>query len=69
MTDPVEQIAQFSTGHWVSQMLYAFVKNEIGDAFGKHPKSAQAIASSCSLQPDATYRLLRALATIGILRD
>lgn len=69
MMDPVEQISQFSTGHWISQMLYAFVKNEMGDAFAHQPKSAQAIASTCSLQPDATYRLLRALATIGILKQ
>jgi len=65
----VERIMQFSTGHWISQMLYAFVKNEMGDAFDQQPKSAQAIASTCSLQSDATYRLLRALATIGILKQ
>ena len=50
-------------------MLYVFVKNEMGDAFDQQPKSAQAIASTCSLQSDATYRLLRALATIGILKQ
>ena len=50
-------------------MLFAFVKNDMGDAFDQQQKSAQAIASTCSLQPDATYRLLRALATIGILKQ
>jgi len=67
--NPVEQIAQLSTGHWVSQMVYAFVKNNMPDAFEGKPQSAEAIATKCELRLDATYRLLRALSTIGILKQ
>jgi len=67
--NPVEQIAQLSTGHWISQMVFAFVKNKMADAFGDEPQSAEAIAIKCKLRSDATYRLLRALSTIGILKQ
>jgi len=67
--NPVEQIAQLSTGHWISQMVFAFVENKMADAFEGEPQSAEAIATKCKLRPDATYRLLRALSTIGVLKQ
>jgi len=63
----IEQIAQYSTGHWVSQMIYAFVKNGIGDAMEKQAASALNIAQLCELKTEPTYRLLRALAPLGIV--
>ncbi len=67
--NPIEQIAQLSTGHWVSQMLYAFVKNNMPDAFEDKPQSAEFIAAKCALRAGDAFRLLRALATIGILKQ
>ena len=67
--NPIEQISQLSTGHWVSQMVFAFVENNMADAFENKPQSAEIISTKCELRPDATYRLLRALATIGILKQ
>lgn len=67
--NPVEQLAQLSTGHWISQMVYAFAKNRIADAFEGKPQTADVISKKCELRPDATYRLLRALSTIGILKQ
>lgn len=65
--NPVEQIAQYSTGHWISQMVHAFVKNEMADAFDGQVKSAAQIASRCGIEVQPTYRLLRALATLDIV--
>ncbi|SFC72180.1 methyltransferase [Pseudoalteromonas denitrificans] len=63
----IEQIAQYSSGHWVSQMVFAFVKNNMGDALEGKTLTSQAIATQCNLKNDNCYRLLRALATLGIV--
>ncbi|NQZ07702.1 MAG: hypothetical protein HRT35_11120 [Algicola sp.] len=67
--NPVEQLAQYSTGHWVSQMVYAFAKNAMGDAFEGQVKSSEQIANTCELEAQPTYRLLRALAPLGIVKQ
>jgi len=65
--NPIEEISKLATGHWLSQMIFAFVNNKMADAFENKPQLSESIATKCELQKDATYRLLRALATIGIV--
>jgi len=67
--NPVEQIMQLTTGHWISQMVFAFVENKMADAFENKAKTAEEIATKCGLEIDSTYRLLRALATVGIVKQ
>jgi O-methyltransferase/methyltransferase family protein len=56
-------------GGWRSRILYAGVRLGIFDAIDNEPKTADAIARFLSLDLALSYRLLRALAGIGLLRE
>ena len=53
-------------GCWTTQAIHAAVKLGIVDALEGGPATAAALASKLDLDPRATYRLLRALAGLGI---
>jgi len=65
--NPIEHVSQLALAHWNSQMVFAFAKCGMGDAFQGSRQAAGVIAERCGLQTDATFRLLRALATLGIV--
>ena len=54
------------TGYWVSQAIYAAAKFGIADHLKNGPRSIDELAKLSSANPDALYRLLRALASVGI---
>jgi hypothetical protein len=56
-------------GRWKSQILYAGVKLGIFDWVTSVPKNATYIARELKLDFALTYRLLRALASLGLLRQ
>ena len=62
-----ERVIDTILGRWKSQILYAGVKLGIFDATGNVPKHAFEIAQELDLDPSLSYRLLRALASIGFL--
>ncbi|OUR67359.1 hypothetical protein A9Q77_10385 [Marinomonas sp. 42_23_T18] len=65
----VEKIAQYATGHWVSQMVFAFAKNGMGDAFQLKAATSVQIAERTGVNEDNCYRLLRALTPLGLLEQ
>lgn len=67
--NPVEQIAQYATGHWVSQMVFTFVKHNMGDAFQQQSATAAQIAERTGVNEENCYRLLRALAPLDIVKQ
>jgi predicted transcriptional regulator len=56
-------------GRWKSQILYAGVKLGIFDCVTSVPKNATYIAKELKLDFALTYRLLRALASMGLLKQ
>lgn len=56
-------------GRWRSQILYVGVQLGVFDALQDQPSSADDVANSLNLHPQMTYRLLRALACIGLLLE
>ena len=56
-------------GRWRSQILYAGVKLGVFEALGRKDKDAGLIAKELSLDPVMSYRLLRALSSLGLLRE
>lgn len=56
-------------GRWRSQILYAGVKLGIFDCIASIPKNASNIAKELGLDSELTYRLLRALGSMGFLRE
>ncbi len=52
-----------------SRVICAAARLELADELGLGPRSAVQLADKCSADPDALYRLLRALAALGIVRE
>jgi hypothetical protein len=64
-----QQLDQMITGYWVSQAIYAAAKFGIADHLKDGPKTVGELAAATSTNPDALYRLLRALASVGIFTE
>ncbi len=64
-----QQLDQMITGYWMSQAIYAAAKFGIADHLKDGPQSIDQLAEATSTNPDALYRLLRALASQGIFAE
>ncbi len=60
------QLDRMITGYWASQAIYAAAKFDIAEHLSGGPVSVDELAAATSTNPDALYRLLRALARLGI---
>ena len=56
-------------GRWRSQILYVGVKLGVFDCITSDPKNTFDVAKELGLDPALTYRLLRALGSMGFLRE
>jgi len=68
-TSPHQQLDQMITGYWISQAIYTAAKFAIADHLKDGPKTVGELAGATSTNPDALYRLLRALASVGIFSE
>ncbi len=66
---PSAQLDRMITGYWISQAIYAAAKFGIADLLKQGPESVEDLAEKTSTNPDALYRLLRALASVGIFAE
>src|SRR5215468_9431268 len=64
-----DKVLDLIFGRWRSQILYAGVKLGIFDALRTGPKTAALIARELNLDAALTYRLLRALGSLELLRE
>jgi len=60
---------QLITGKWVMQAIYVAAELGIADHLKDGPRSSRDIARVCGTKEDATYRLMRALANVGVLDE
>lgn len=67
--DAGNKVADLIFGKWKSRILYAGVKLDVIEALQPAPKSAAALANELALDPVMGYRLLRAMASIGLLTE
>jgi hypothetical protein len=68
-TSHPQQLDQLITGYWTSQAIYAAARFGIADLLKNGPLTADDLAAATSTNRDALYRLLRALASIGIFAE
>src|SRR5438552_3578647 len=66
MTAPQEQMSRMLTGYWVSQALYAAAKLKLADLLKDGSRTLGELASATDTHPPSLYRLLRALASVGV---
>lgn len=68
-TDRLGDAQQLVEGLWSGQVLYAAVRVGLFDRLDEDPTAADTLAADLGLDPDATYRLLRALSHFGVLQE
>jgi hypothetical protein len=68
-TPPPVTLLQMMTGHWVSQALYVASKLGIADLLAGGPVSCEDLAAATTSHAPPLYRVLRALASVGVFTE
>ena len=66
---PHTQLVQMAMAHWMSHIVYAAAKLNLADHLAQGPKTAEALAGPTATHPQSLYRLMRTLASLGILTE
>ena len=61
------RLFQMATGYWISQAIYVAAKLGIADLLESGPQSSVVLAAATRADSRSLFRLLRALASIGVL--
>jgi predicted transcriptional regulator len=69
MSDPADEVMHMIFARWRSQTLYAGVELGVFELLSEGARPATDVATELDLDPDNTYRLLRALASLGLLEE
>jgi hypothetical protein len=67
--DPSIALMRLINGYQVSQALHVAATLGVADQLKDGPKAYDAVAQACGAHPASLYRLLRALATVGVFRE
>src|SRR5438270_267354 len=62
-------IRQMLTGYWTAQAVYVAAKLGIADLVKDGPRNAAELARATGVHARALYRLLRALASVGVFAE
>src|SRR4051794_226666 len=63
------QLSQIITAYWQSQAVYVAAELGVADLLKDGPQPVSSLAASTSTHEDALFRLLRALASIGVFAE
>jgi hypothetical protein len=66
---PHVQLVQLAMAHWGSHIVYVAAKLGIADHLAKGPMNANQLAELTETHPPSLYRLMRTLASFGILSE
>jgi hypothetical protein len=64
--NPWQQLFQMLTGSWVARAIYVAAKLRIADHLKDGPRSAEELATRAGVAAQPLYRVLRALAGVGV---
>ena len=64
-----DQLMRMILSKWISKPIYAAAELGIADLLAPGPMSTEELARATGTQADALYRLLRALASVGIFAE
>ena len=67
--NPFAQIMQIATGYMPAACLYTAAKLKIADLVSGGPKPVAELAQASGMNEDGLYRVLRALASIGVFQE
>src|SRR5437588_9084518 len=66
---PSEVLRELITGYQVTQAIYVAASLSIADLLAAGPRTSDALAAATGTDPRALYRLLRALAAVGVFHE
>jgi hypothetical protein len=66
---PPQIMFELITGFWVSQAIGAAAELALADRLAERPLSAEELSGIMGVEPRALFRLLRALSTVGVVRE
>lgn len=66
---PQDQLAHLMAGYWYTQAIYVAAKLKLADLLSDGPTSADQLAQATQTNARSLYRLLRALASVGIFAE
>ena len=67
MNSDTDRMIRMITGYWVTQIVHAAATYSLADHLKEGPATAEVIAKSEDIDRSATFRLLRACASLGIV--
>jgi hypothetical protein len=67
--DPAQHLFQIGTGYILSSALFEVANAGVADHLASGPRSVAELARATATHEDALYRLLRALASVGIFAE
>jgi C-methyltransferase len=66
---PPEFMRNLAIGHWVARLIHIAAKLRLADLVKKGPRTVEDLATTAGVQPLALYRILRALASVGVFAE
>jgi hypothetical protein len=66
---PPELMLNLTIGHWVARLIHVAAKLKLADLLKKRPRTVEDLAMATGVQPHALYRILRALASVGVFAE
>ncbi len=66
---PRQRITEIMSAYWVSQAVYVAARLGIADLLTDGPQTAEQLAVATDTHAESLYRLLRALASVGIFEE
>jgi O-methyltransferase domain/Dimerisation domain len=66
---PQETMLNLIGGFWIARSIYLAAKLGVADVFDDRPKTIAQLAAATNTEPRSLYRLLRALASVGIFTE
>lgn len=66
---PPAALLQMMTGYWLSKAIYVAAKLGVADFLAEGPRNTDELAAVTQTHADALYRVLRALASVGIFSE
>jgi hypothetical protein len=69
ISDPSAELTRLINGYQISQALHVAALLGVADHLKDGPKSADVVARACDAHPRSLYRLMRALAAVGVFHE
>jgi Dimerisation domain len=69
MDEHQAELVRMITEYLVTQAIHVAAALSIADLLAHGPRASDQLAESAGAYPDALYRLLRALASVGVFRE